>query len=125
MGGGRNEIACAVIGAALLMTSSSSSMMVEAAQQTQGSSSVQSSSSSNQTPRRAAFVRTPITNHQRAEYLRRAQRQSTERKRLQLERNAHQKLAATEKVERLQAEAKGKLGLSSASSKKKKELLAE
>ena len=127
MGGGRNEIACAVIGAALLMTSSSSSMMVEAAQQTQGSSSVQSSSSSssNQTPRRAAFVRTPITNHQRAEYLRRAQRQSTEQKRLQLERNAHQKLAATEKVERLQAEAKGKLGLSSASSKKKKELLAE
>ena len=57
MGGGRNEIACAVIGTALLMTSSSSSSMVEAAQQ----GSVQSSS--NQTPRRAAFVRTPITNH--------------------------------------------------------------
>jgi len=119
MGGGRNEIACAVIGTALLMTSSSSSSMVEAAQQ----GSVQSSS--NQTPRRAAFVRTPITNHQRAQYLRRAQQQSTEQKRLQLERNAKQKLAATEKVERMQAEAKGKLGLSSASSKKKKELLAE
>jgi hypothetical protein len=118
MGGGRNEIALAVIGTALLMTSSSSSM-VEAAQQ----GSVQSSS--NQTPRRAAFVRTPITNHQRAQYLRRAQQQSTEQKRLQLERNAKQKLAATEKVERMQAEAKGKLGLSSASSKKKKELLAE
>ena len=119
MGGGRNEIACAVIGTALLMTSSSSSM-VEAAQQ----GSVQSSS--NQTPRRAAFVRTPITNHQRAQYLRRAQQQSTEQKRLQLERNAKQKLAATEKVERMQAEAKGKLGVSSASSKKKKkELLAE
>jgi hypothetical protein len=117
MGGGRNEIALAVIGTALLMTSSSSSM-VEAAQQ----GSVQSSS--NQTPRRAAFVRTPITNHQRAQYLRRAQQQSTEQKRLQLERNAKQKLAATEKVERMQAEAKGKLGLS-ASSKKKKELLAE
>ena len=116
--GGRNEIACAVIGTALLMTSSSSSM-VEAAQQ----GSVQSSS--NQTPRRAAFVRTPITNHQRAQYLRRAQQQSTEQKRLQLERNAKQKLAASEKVERMQAEAKGKLGLSSASSKKKKELLAE
>ena len=115
--GGRNEIAYAVLGTALLMTSSSSSM-VEAAQQ-QGS--VQSS---NQTPRRAAFVRTPITNHQRAQYLRRAQQQSTEQKRLQLERNAKQKLAATEKVERMQAEAKGKLGLS-ASSKKKKELLAE
>ena len=120
MGGGRNEIACAVIGTALLMTSSSSSSMVEAAQQ----GSVQSSS--NQTPRRAAFVRTPITNHQRAQYLRRAQQQSTEQKRLQLERNAKQKLAATEKVERMQAEAKGKLGVSSASSKKKKkELLAE
>ena len=120
MGGGRNEIACAVIGTALLMTSSSSSSMVEAAQQ----GSVQSSS--NQTPRRAAFVRTPITNHQRAQYLRRAQQQSTEQKRLQLERNAKQKLAATEKVERMQAEAKGKLGGSSASSKKKKkELLAE
>ena len=119
MGGGRNEIALAVIGTALLMTSSSSSM-VEAAQQ----GSVQSSS--NQTPRRAAFVRTPITNHQRAQYLRRAQQQSTEQKRLQLERNAKQKLAATEKVERMQAEAKGKLGVSSASSKKKKkELLAE
>ena len=118
MGGGRNEIALAVIGTALLMTSSSSSM-VEAAQQ----GSVQSSS--NQTPRRAAFVRTPITNHQRAQYLRRAQQQSTEQKRLQLERNAKQKLAASEKVERMQAEAKGKLGLSSASSKKKKELLAE
>ena len=118
MGGGRNEIALAVIGTALLMTSSSSS--VEAAQQ---SSSVQSS---NQTPRRAAFARTPITNHQRAQYLRRAQQQSTEQKRLQLERSAKQKLAATEKMERLvQAnEAKGKLGLSSAS-KKKKELLAE
>jgi hypothetical protein len=116
--GGRNEIAYAVLGTALLMTSSSSSM-VEAAQQ----GSVQSSS--NQTPRRAAFVRTPITNHQRAQYLRRAQQQSTEQKRLQLERNAKQKLAATEKVERMQAEAKGKLGLSSASSKKKKELLAE
>jgi len=117
MCGGRNEIALAVIGTALLMTSSSS---VEAAQQ---SSSVQSS---NQTPRRAAFVRTPITNHQRAQYLRRAQQQSTEQKRLQLERSAKQKLAATEKMERLvQAnEAKGKLGLSSAS-KKKKELLAE
>ena len=100
------------------MTSSSSS--VEAAQQ---GSSVQSS---NQTPRRAAFARTPITNHQRAQYLRRAQQQSTEQKRLQLERSAKQKLAATEKMERLvQAnEAKGKLGLSSAS-KKKKELLAE
>jgi len=118
MGGGRNEIALAVIGTALLMTSSSASM-VDAAQQ----GSVQSSS--NQTPRRAAFVRTPITNHQRAQYLRRAQQQSTEQKRLQLERNAKQKLAATEKVERMQAEAKGKLGLSSASSKKKKELLAE
>ena len=118
MGGGRNEIACAVIGTALLMTSSSASM-VDAAQH----GSVQSSS--NQTPRRAAFVRTPITNHQRAQYLRRAQQQSTEQKRLQLERNAKQKLAATEKVERMQAEAKGKLGLSSASSKKKKELLAE
>lgn len=116
MGGGRNEIALAVIGTALLMTSSSSS--VEAAQQ----GSVQSS---NQTPRRAAFVRTPITNHQRAQYLRRAQQQSTEQKRLQLERNAKQKLAASEKVERMQAEAKGKLGLSSASSSKKKELLAE
>ena len=118
MGGGRNEIALAVIGTALLMTSSSSS--VEAAQQ---GSSVQSS---NQTPRRAAFARTPITNHQRAQYLRRAQQQSTEQKRLQLERSAKQKLAATEKMERLvQAnEAKGKLGLSSAS-KKKKELLAE
>jgi len=118
MGGGRNEIALVVIGTALLMTSSSSS--VEAAQQ---GSSVQSS---NQTPRRAAFVRTPITNHQRAQYLRRAQQQSTEQKRLQLERSAKQKLAATEKMERLvQAnEAKGKLGLSSAS-KKKKELLAE
>ena len=117
-GGGRNEIALAVIGTALLMTSSSSS--VEAAQQ---GSSVQSS---NQTPRRAAFARTPITNHQRAQYLRRAQQQSTEQKRLQLERSAKQKLAATEKMERLvQAnEAKGKLGLSSAS-KKKKELLAE
>ncbi|CAL6337154.1 unnamed protein product [Bathycoccus prasinos] len=112
--GGRNEIACAVIGTALLMTSSSSSM-VEAAQQ----GSVQSSS--NQTPRRAAFVRTPITNHQRAQYLRRAQQQSTEQKRLQLERNAKQKLAATEKVERMQAEAKGKLGLSS----KKKAAVAE
>jgi hypothetical protein len=88
MGGGRNEIALAVIGTALLMTSSSSSM-VEAAQQ----GSVQSSS--NQTPRRAAFVRTPITNHQRAQYLRRAQQQSTEQKRLQLERNAKQKLAAS------------------------------
>jgi hypothetical protein len=118
MGGGRNEIALAVIGTALLMTSSSASM-VDAAQH----GSVQSSS--NQTPRRAAFVRTPITNHQRAQYLRRAQQQSTEQKRLQLERNAKQKLAATEKVERMQAEAKGKLGLSSASSKKKKELLAE
>ena len=116
MGGGRNEIALAVIGTALLMTSSSS---VEAAQQ---SSSVQSS---NQTPRRAAFVRTPITNHQRAQYLRRAQQQSTEQKRLQLERNAKQKLAASEKVERMQAEAKGKLGLSSASSKKKKAAMAE
>jgi len=118
MGGGRNEIALAVIGTALLMTFSSSS--VEAAQQ---GSSVQSS---NQTPRRAAFARTPITNHQRAQYLRRAQQQSTEQKRLQLERSAKQKLAATEKMERLvQAnEAKGKLGLSSAS-KKKKELLAE
>jgi len=118
MGCGRNEIALAVIGTALLMTSSSSS--VEAAQQ---GSSVQSS---NQTPRRAAFARTPITNHQRAQYLRRAQQQSTEQKRLQLERSAKQKLAATEKMERLvQAnEAKGKLGLSSAS-KKKKELLAE
>ena len=115
MGGGRNEIACAVIGTALLMTSSSSSSMVEAAQQ----GSVQSSS--NQTPRRAAFVRTPITNHQRAQYLRRAQQQSTEQKRLQLERNAKQKLAATEKVERMQAEAKGKLGLSS----KKKAAVAE
>ncbi|CAL6344205.1 unnamed protein product [Bathycoccus prasinos] len=114
--GGRNEIALAVIGTALLMTSSSS---VEAAQQ---SSSVQSS---NQTPRRAAFVRTPITNHQRAQYLRRAQQQSTEQKRLQLERNAKQKLAASEKVERMQAEAKGKLGLSSASSKKKKAAMAE
>ena len=114
MGGGRNEIALAVIGTALLMTSSSSSM-VEAAQQ----GSVQSSS--NQTPRRAAFVRTPITNHQRAQYLRRAQQQSTEQKRLQLERNAKQKLAATEKVERMQAEAKGKLGLSS----KKKAAVAE
>ena len=114
MGGGRNEIACAVIGTALLMTSSSSSM-VEAAQQ----GSVQSSS--NQTPRRAAFVRTPITNHQRAQYLRRAQQQSTEQKRLQLERNAKQKLAASEKVERMQAEAKGKLGLSS----KKKAAVAE
>ena len=89
--------------------------MVEAAQQ----GSVQSSS--NQTPRRAAFVRTPITNHQRAQYLRRAQQQSTEQKRLQLERNAKQKLAATEKVERMQAEAKGKLGLSS----KKKAAVAE
>ena len=119
MGGGRNEIALAVIGTALLMTSSSASM-VDAAQH----GSVQSSS--NQTPRRAAFVRTPITNHQRAQYLRRAQQQSTEQKRLQLERNAKQKLAATEKVERMQAEAKGKLGVSSASSKKKKkELLAE
>ena len=115
MGGGRNEIALAVIGTALLMTSSSSSSMVEAAQQ----GSVQSSS--NQTPRRAAFVRTPITNHQRAQYLRRAQQQSTEQKRLQLERNAKQKLAATEKVERMQAEAKGKLGLSS----KKKAAVAE
>jgi len=114
--GGRNEIALAVIGTALLMTSSSS---VEAAQQ---SSSVQSS---NQTPRRAAFVRTPITNHQRAQYLRRAQQQSTEQKRLQLERNAKQKLAASEKVERMQAEAKGKLGLSSASLKKKKAAMAE
>ena len=117
--GGRNEIALAVIGTALLMTSSSSSSMVEAAQQ----GSVQSSS--NQTPRRAAFVRTPITNHQRAQYLRRAQQQSTEQKRLQLERNAKQKLAASEKVERMQAEAKGKLGLSSASSKKKKAAMAE
>ena len=115
MGGGRNEIALAVIGTALSMTSSSSSSMVEAAQQ----GSVQSSS--NQTPRRAAFVRTPITNHQRAQYLRRAQQQSTEQKRLQLERNAKQKLAATEKVERMQAEAKGKLGLSS----KKKAAVAE
>ena len=114
MGGGRNEIALAVIGTALLMTSSSASM-VDAAQH----GSVQSSS--NQTPRRAAFVRTPITNHQRAQYLRRAQQQSTEQKRLQLERNAKQKLAATEKVERMQAEAKGKLGLSS----KKKAAVAE
>jgi hypothetical protein len=100
---GRNEIALTVLGTALLFTA-------DAAQTTQvvtPSSNTNANAHASSSPRRAM----PVNPRQRAQYLRSAQRKTTEEKRLILERAAKMKRQSSEKVERLAEQAKSQLGL--------------
>ena len=96
---GRNEIALTVLGTALLFTA-------DAAQVTTPSSNTNNAPHA-PSPRRAM----PVNPRQRAQYLRSAQRKTTEEKRLILERAAKMKRQSSEKVERLAEQAKSQLGL--------------
>jgi hypothetical protein len=97
---GRNEIALTVLGTALLFTA-------DAAQVTNTASSNTNNAPHAPSPRRAM----PVNPRQRAQYLRSAQRKTTEEKRLILERAAKMKRQSSEKVERLAEQAKSQLGL--------------
>ena len=97
---GRNEIALTVLGTALLFTA-------DAAQVTTPSSNLNNNAKNAPSPRRAM----PVNPRQRAQYLRSAQRKTTEEKRLILERAAKMKRQSSEKVERLAEQAKSQLGL--------------
>jgi len=94
---GRNEIALTVLGTALLFTADAA----------QTPSSNNANNAHAPSPRRAM----PVTSRQRAQYLRSAQRKSTEEKRLILERAAKMKRQSVEKVDRLAEQAKSQLGM--------------
>ena len=96
---GRNEIALTVLGTALLFTAD--------AAQTQVTTPSSNANAHAPSPRRAM----PVNPRQRAQYLRSAQRKTTEEKRLILERAAKMKRQSSEKVERLAEQAKSQLGL--------------
>ena len=96
---GRNEIALTVLGTALLFTAD--------AAQTQVTTPSSNANAHAPSPRRAM----PVNPRQRSQYLRSAQRKTTEEKRLILERAARMKRQSSEKVERLAEQAKSQLGL--------------
>ena len=101
---GRNEIALTVLGTALLFTADAAQTTPRATTPSNANNAAHGAASS---PRRAAM---PV-NHHRAQYLRSAQRKSTEEKRLILERAAKMKRQSVEKVDRLAEQAKSQLGM--------------
>jgi hypothetical protein len=105
---GRNEIALTVLGTALLFTADAAQTTPRATTPSSNNANNNAAHGAASSPRRAAM---PVNNHHRAQYLRSAQRKSTEEKRLILERAAKMKRQSVEKVDRLAEQAKSQLGM--------------
>ena len=115
---GRNEIALTVLGTALLFTADAAQTTPRATTPSSNNANNNAAHGAASSPRRAAM---PVNHHARAQYLRSAQRKSTEEKRLILERAAKMKRQSVEKVDRLAEQAKSQLGMKREQQQRKQE----